>query len=56
MDSLGIQDVFDPYYAGRKPFMPKRTRPRAAKPRKVVGERRSKNRNKGGITRDRTEP
>ncbi|HWK68506.1 MAG TPA: hypothetical protein VNS34_26585 [Rhizobiaceae bacterium] len=52
MDSLQIQDVFDPYYVGRKPFMSKRLRPRAAEPRKGSSERKATDRDDSGDTRD----
>lgn len=55
MDGLQIQDVFDPYYAGRKPFLPKTLRPRAAKRRKNVGETKPRER-KDDPTRKRGSP
>lgn len=39
MDSLKIQDVFDPYYVGRKPFLPKTTRVRAMKSGKKAADK-----------------
>lgn len=56
MDSLQIQDVFDPYYVGRKPFMPKRLRRRSMEPPKGSSQRKPSGRNdKGDTTRDRNE-
>ena len=41
MDSLQIQDVFDPYYVGRKPFLPKTLQPpTAVKTRKNAGKKK----------------
>lgn len=41
MDSLQIQDVFDPYYVGRKPFLSKTLQPPAAvKTPQNAGERK----------------
>lgn len=44
MDSLQIQDVFDPYYVGRKPFLPNTLQPRATEPRKNISKRKPRDR------------
>jgi hypothetical protein len=50
MDSLQIQDVFDPYYVGRKPFIPKTLQRHGTKAKKDVARGKPSRRGERGDT------